>query len=400
MPFMPVPLPISRLTIHQLAIPMRQKFRHAAAERNCANPLILAVELADRTIGYGETHPREYVTGESLESAIAAIQDIFVPLLVNIRPSNFGEAIEAAANLPYTTESGDVITAARAAVELALLDAYSRAFDRSIAHVAGYVDETLLGLPGSVDSVRFSGVISASEPDRAARSIRKMRWGRLRDFKIKVGDDNDDARVRAAVAALGRSLTKERTSLRLDANGAWSLDEATRRLLSWESLPITSVEQPLPKGNLQDWANLAQLTNLPLMADESLVTPDDAEALIVHRAASWFNIRISKNGGLIPALRLAVLARRHHLDIQLGCMVGETSILSAAGRWFLQLVPNVRFAEGSFGRFLLTDDVTRRSLRFGFGGKWRPLSGPGLGIEVDPARLDRFAEKSPIEIPL
>ena len=340
------------------------------------------------------------MTGESTESAIAAIKNVFLPLLVNVRPSNFGEAIEVAANLPYTTESGDIVTAARAAVELALLDAYSRAFRRSIEHVAGYVDEKALGPPGSRQSVRFSGVVSAGEPDRAARAIRRMRWARLRDFKIKVGDDDDDARIRACVHALGRSLSKGHTTLRLDANGAWSLDEATQRLLSWESLPITSVEQPLPKSAVQEMAALAQLTNLPLMADESLVTPDDAESLIVHRAASWFNIRISKNGGLIPALRLAILARRHQLDIQLGCMVGETSILSAAGRWFLQLVPQVRFAEGSFGRFLLTDDVARRSMRFGFGGRWRPITGPGLGVEVEPACLDRLADQIPTVLPL
>jgi hypothetical protein len=54
------------------------------------------------------------------------------------------------------------------------------------------------------------------------------------------------------------------------------------------------------------------------MADESLVTPDDAEALIAHRTASWFNIRISKNGGLIPCLRLAMLARRHGMHLLCG----------------------------------------------------------------------------------
>src|SRR5690606_34294275 len=114
---------------------------------------------------------------------------------------------------------------------------------------------------------------------------------------------------------------------------------------------------------------------IALMADEALLTLDDAEELIDRKAVRWFNIRISKNGGLIPAIKLAILARRHQLFYQLGCMVGETSILSAAGRWFLQLVPNVRFAEGSFGKFLLTDDVVPKSLRFGFGGRWRPMTG-------------------------
>jgi muconate cycloisomerase len=135
------------------------------------------------------------------------------------------------------------------------------------------------------------------------------------------------------------------------------------------------------------------------MADESLVTPDDAEALIVHRGASWFNIRISKNGGLIPAMRLACLARRHQIDYQLGCMVGETGILSAAGRWFLQMVPGVRFAEGSFGRFLLSEDITRPALRFGLGGHWKPMTGHGLGVEVDQGRLRRLSDQPPIDIP-
>jgi muconate cycloisomerase len=136
------------------------------------------------------------------------------------------------------------------------------------------------------------------------------------------------------------------------------------------------------------------------MADESLVTVDDAMALVEQQAASWFNIRISKNGGLIPSLQLAMAARHHGITCQLGCMVGETSVLSAAGRWFLQLVPDIRFAEGSYGRFLLKDDVVAKPLRFGLGGRWRPMTGPGLGVQVDPESLGRLSVQRPTTIPL
>lgn len=393
------PLPISRLRIWSPSIPMKQKFRHAAAERSTSDPVILEVELAGGLKGYGETHPRTYVTGESHDDILAAIRDVFVPILVGTRPQNFGEAIELAASLPVRDATGRVITATRAAVELALLDAYSKAFDRSIESIAGWVSETALGPPGSRNTVRFSGVISSGDTGRSRSSLLKMWFYGVRDFKLKVGDDEDEERIAACVKALGRGLRRGRTTLRLDANGAWKLEEAVRRLQEWESLPISSIEQPLEKGDIESWAALARQTNMPLMADESLVTMEDAQLLIARGAASWFNIRISKNGGLIPSLRLALLAKENHVDVQMGCMVGETSILSAAGRWFLQLVPDVVFAEGSFGKFLLRDDVTRKPLRFGYGGRWRAMEGPGLGVCVDESKLLGLCRLPPVMLP-
>ena len=75
----------------------------------------------------------------------------------------------------------------------------------------------------------------------------------------------------------------------------------------------------------------------------------------------------------------------------MGCMVGETSILSAAGRRFLECVPGGTFAEGSYGRFLLTGDVVGRPVQFGCGGKAQSLGGFGWGIEVREERLREYA---------
>jgi len=378
---------------------MRRKFSHAAAERACAEPIIVEIELADHTIGYGETHPRHYVTGESHQNVIDTIRDLFVPWLVDMRPDNFGEVIEAAADLPLTDESGRVITAARAAVELAMLDAYSRALEKSLESIAGYVEETWLGSQGSRAAVRYGVPISGMAPERIGPFLRKIRLGMIRHFKLKVGDADDQQRLEATVRALRRTLARGTVTLSLDANGAWSLEQAADKLRRWQEFPITCVEQPLRKDAREDWAALAEETTLPLMADESLVTFEDATELIACGGVAWFNIRISKNGGLIPAMRLAALARRHDVGCQLGCMVGETSILSAAGRRFLQMVPGIRFAEGSFGRFLLKEDVVRSPLQFTFGGRWRPVTGPGLGIEVLTDQLRHLAVIPPVVIP-
>jgi len=394
-------LTIARLTIWRLAIPLRRRVDHAAAERVVAEPVIVGVELADGTTGYGETHPRPYVTGEDIEGAVTTVREVFLPRLVEMRPSAFGEVLETVTDLPLTTESGRVITAARAAVELALLDAYSRAFKRSLDEIAGWLGEPGLGPPGSSQTAHFGGVIACIPPSKVSWSIRKMRLLRLPHFKVKVGDEEDDSRVRAAVRTLHRGLETGRVTLRLDANGAWEMEEAAERLHAWQDWPILNVEQPLPKAEpLALWGELSCRTTLPLMADESLVTPADAEELIAGQGAAWFNIRISKNGGLIPAVRLASMARRNQIECQLGCMVGETGILSAAARWFLQLVPGIQIAEGNFGSFLLRDDVLRKPLRFGFGGHWQPLRGPGLGVDTDEARLGALAVCPPLRITL
>lgn len=433
---MAYPLPITKLTIYSLAIPMRRRFSHAAAERVCAEPIVLRLELADGSVGYGEAQPRAYVSGETPTDVIDSIRRIFVPRLVGLHPTSFGEAIEAAADLPTVELShkanphsepgrpgpiepahpGPIeparpgstqpnehtarpITAARAAVEIALLDAYGRAFGRSFEAIAGYLEEPWLGGPGSLGQTRYSVVVSSMDPGRAASFVRKVRFGFIRDFKLKVGDDADDARVRSVARAIGAGLRTGKSTLRIDANSAWNYEQALAKLSAWRGLGISCCEQPLARGATGEWARLAKNSPIPLMADESLVTLEDGDELIRHSAAGWFNIRIAKNGGLIPAIRLAILARRNNLSYQLGCMVGETSILSAAGRWFLQLVPNVQFAEGSYGRFLLNDDVVKKPMRFGLGGKWKQLDGPGLGIDVAPARLERLAVTRGIEIP-
>jgi len=410
---MPAALVISRVTLRPLAIPLRQKFAHAGAAREVAEPLVVSIELADHTVGHGETHPRPYVSGETIDTAIADIRRILIPLLVNMRPANFGEALESIAALPFTDDVGRPITAARAAVELALLDAYSRAFNRSLEAIGGFLEELAFIPPGSSQAATYSGILSGGSADqnpgrksrddlarKLRRSIRRMCWFGLRDFKLKVGDADDDARLRNAAEALAGRIARGKARLRIDANFAWTLDQARRQLNAWRDLPISSVEQPLPRGHLDDWKQLAIDSPFPIMADESLVTPADAEALTAASPRIGFNIRISKNGGLIPAMRLAAHARRYETPYQLGCMVGETSILSAAGRWFLNLVPGVRFAEGSYGRFLLTDDIATPRQNLRYRGRIRPISGPGIGVRVDEHKLNQYAASSPTELPL
>ena len=171
--------------------------------------------------------------------------------------------------------------------------------------------------------------------------------------------------------------------------------EQTRAALPMlERFGVSALEQPLPATADAELPALAKMTRCDLIADESLLTVEDADELIKAGGVRVLNIRLAKNGGLLPALEIARRALAAGLDVQLGCLVGETSILTAAVVAFLEACPKVRFVEGGFGGLLLRGDVAKRPFRFGRGGRMSPPRGPGLGVEVLEAALRRFAATS------
>jgi muconate cycloisomerase len=387
------PLHVRSLRIYRLAIPMRIPFEHAAGTRETADPVVVELAAAApyaHQVGYGETLARPYVTGETPESVVEDISNLFAPRLAGFHPASFVQALELIETLPMQV-GGRVVTAARAAVELALLDLVCRVYHRRPADVTGWMGLPGFGPPGCRANVRYSGVVIGDTPGRLKSFLRLQRLYGLRDFKLKVAVPGWERRLEWAAAVLAKPIAHNKVTLRADANAGWTLAEANEAVATLERYGVCALEQPLSDADDADLPYLAEQTRCHLIADESLLTIEDAERLIRVGGVRVLNVRIAKNGGLMPALRIARLALAAELDVQLGCMVGETSILSAAGVAFLEACPKVRFVEGAFGRFLLRDDVTNRPVRFTFGGRIRVRVGPGLGITVDPQRLNRLS---------
>jgi len=359
---------IQRVTIYPLRIPLRSRVEHAAAERTHADPVIVCIECQGGVIGYGESVARPYVTGETADSVVEAIEQVFTPALLDFHPTNFPEALSFIDNLVFHDTRGQRVSSARGAVELALLDATMQCFHRSIEDVVQWMGLPGFGSPGSLGRVRYSGVLATSNLDRLTRQLRKMYWGGLRCFKLKVGFPDDQLRLDTVVAYLRSPLAKGRARLRVDANSLWG-EKALGEAMAWlGKYPIEAIEQPVARGQESLLIPFRSSGKMPIVHDESLIDMEDAMRLISLGIADHFNVRISKCGGFMPSLRLAALARREGVGIQLGCMVGETSLLSAAGMSFLGCCPDVKWAEGCYGRRLLREDIVANSLKFGFGG--------------------------------
>ncbi|HAH48718.1 MAG TPA: hypothetical protein DCM07_28545 [Planctomycetaceae bacterium] len=184
-----------------------------------------------------------------------------------------------------------------------------------------------------------------------------------------------------------RSIMGRKMDLRVDANEAWTREILDRKTEQLASFRISAIEQPVRHTDITSLKNINRLQQIPVMLDESLCSMDDAETAISEGYCNYFNLRISKLGGLIPTLLIAQRARQAGFKYQLGCQVGETGILSAAGRHFAAAVCEIAFLEGSFDRYLLTENIINEEISFGRGGLAPALSGPGLGITVNEERL-------------
>jgi muconate cycloisomerase len=181
--------------------------------------------------------------------------------------------------------------------------------------------------------------------------------------------------------------------LRIDANEAWTCANLEEKVAPLRPYGITSIEQPVPHEQVDGLAALRGRIGIPLMHDESLCSLVDARHSIDRGTCDLFNIRLSKCGGFLNSLRIAAVAHQAGLGYQLGCQVGETGILSAAGRHFATSVANIRYLEGSFDRFLVKERLTVEDITFGFGGLAPALTGAGLGVTIDEQAVARVTQR-------
>jgi L-alanine-DL-glutamate epimerase-like enolase superfamily enzyme len=380
---------VTELRLFAVDLPFKTAFRHAAAVRTISESLFLRVGLDSGVDGWGEALPRGYVSGESRQDAFALLRDQVLPALVGRRFQSLPEVVsfleKCDGKAPTEWVRPEIPqTSAWCSVDLALLDAFGRAFGEPAS---------LGGQPsgGALERYRYSGVVSAGRGWPYAQSLLKMRAFRFPHVKLKVGEDGALQAARTARRLLGR-----RVDLRVDANMAWDVEQALEVIEELRSVGIQSFEQPVPAGDLAGLARLVAESSAGIVVDEGLTDRESLQTFIGQRACTGANVRISKCGGLVGAYARCREALEAGLILQVGCQVGESSLLSAAHLTLLQalapLTPGVRYAEGCFGRHLLREDPASPLVQFGYGGRPPPRPpGAGLGVQIDQTMLERWA---------
>jgi L-alanine-DL-glutamate epimerase-like enolase superfamily enzyme len=369
-------LRVRQVEVMTVVVPFRITFRHALASRSEGEVVVVRATDTEGRVGFGESVPRTYVTGETIATVRETLRRILVPPLLGVTFSSFDEIKNALNDFLGTLPRNQ--HAAFCALELSLLDLAGKVFGVSAGSIFGEVESP---------EVRYSGVISADGVEEVLSWCKKMSALGLREVKVKVGlsTEADLEILRGARRTLGDDC-----SLRIDANCAWQPEDALKHLETFAPIRLDGVEQPLAADDIDGLAWLTERSPVPVIVDESLASLADGRLLVEKKACHVFNIRISKCGGLLGACRLRDLARQAGIGFMLGAQVGETAILSSAGRHFATRSQGLRFCEGSFGTFLLEEDIGTEDLTFGPGGKAPAIGGHGLGVVVDEARFVRL----------
>ncbi len=354
-------LEVAAVRTHRHAAPLLRPFVTAARRTEAVEYLAIEVELRAGVIGQGTAADTKPVTGEDLASITAAVTGPITAALTGAR----GTIAELSALL---ARSVDGASSARAAVDVALHDAWGKAAGRPLVELLG----------GAVHTrIESDMTVSLEEPDVMAQHAREAAAEGYRVLKIKLGRDVDEDRRR--LDAVLDAVPGAR--LRLDANQGWSVQQAIEIIGAFEAdgLPVDLVEQPVAAADLEGMAQVRRAVSTPIMADESVWTAADARRIAELDAADMLNIKLAKTGGIPEAMAIADVAR----DAGLTCMVGammEPSITIAGAAHVALAHPAITMVDLDS-----PDWLTTRHPSGGYKVQegWLALTGgPGLGMEL------------------
>jgi muconate cycloisomerase len=230
--------------------------------------------------------------------------------------------------------------------------------------------------------------VSGLEPDKAAELAAWAVGQGFWTMKVKVGiePDGDVARLRAVREAIGPKVR-----LGVDANGGWSPRVAIQTIRRMCEFGIYFAEQPVPPVDVTWMADVRNHVDVPVMADESVNTVQDAMNLARAGAADVLSIYEGKGGGLGMARKVAAVAEAAGLV----CTVGSNLEMGIASAAMIHLamatsaIAAEEFPCDILSPFFYEDDLLAEPLPIQ-AGKAAPFERPGLGVELDEGKLKRY----------
>jgi L-alanine-DL-glutamate epimerase-like enolase superfamily enzyme len=341
--------------------------------------VLVTVETDDGTLGFGEAQADIGFFGETQEEVQAAVQDYLGPQLVGKDPFDREYLFTL---IDYRGNS-----CAKAGIDLALHDLIGKALGVSVS--------VLIGGPHK-SRVPVSIEIAGGPPHAMADACMSFVAKGVRAFKPKIGfdPDSDAERLRVIRDAVGPDV-----SIRADANQGYNTKEAIRlcRLAEKFDLRLELLEQPVAAWDLQGMAAVRRAVDIPIEADESCYTVQDAMQIVRHQAADVLNIKLPKAGGLYAAKKIAAVAEAAGLRCVLGTAFGlglEVAAKLHLAASTMGVVDAVEFTElGLHPNFLTPPHDSALSLPLRDGCLPVP-EGPGLGVELDEAAINRLVAPS------
>lgn len=372
---------ITRIETIPICVPLKPEFaiRSGRGGAHVTSPFLLVKVHTDAGVtGIGEASCTPRWSGEDQVTGAHLIHTYLEPLLVGEDPLEV-ELLTQKFRLAF---AANLFT--KSAVEMALWDIAGKAAGKPIYQLLG-------GKMREVVPTKWS--VSGVEPAGAAEIAK---WAVAQGFqamKVKVGlePDGDVVRVKAVREAIGPNI-----KLGVDANGGWTAETAIKTVKRLEEFGIYFVEQPVSPEDPTQLAEVKRRIRLPVVADESIYTLQDAKTLALLDAAQVFSIYVGKAGGIGPAKKIAEFAESAGLK----CTLGSNLELGVGSAAMLHLATAARgitaeeFPCDIIGPFFYEDDILREPLPLK-PGEGRAGERPGLGVELDEEKVEKYRVKNP-----
>ncbi|MCF6525115.1 mandelate racemase/muconate lactonizing enzyme family protein [Streptomyces sp. JJ36] len=367
---------VTALRATPVAVPYRTDEVWAFGRRSGLVSVLVEMETDEGLTGLGEA--AAYPSADVVLSVLRGLE----PLVMGSDPLRIEaliQRIDVVGTWHHTGSSSPAI----AAVETACWDLLGKSCGQPVVSFFGGRFR---------DRVEFFHYVAAAAPEEVRAEGRRAAEAGARVCYLKVGADElatDVARVAALREGAGPGM-----GIRVDANEAWSPGAALRAVRALEEYGLELVEQPVSGRNLPEMAYVRSRLDTPLLANEASWNRSDQLAVLRHGAADVLSVDQQMDGGLLNLKRSAGICAAAGLTV-VKHSLGELGVALAAAVHVVAATPNFRHANQAYGA-LLTDDVVRGS----FGGPLEHYTdgclpvpdGPGLGVELDPEKVERYAE--------
>ncbi len=364
--------------MYRLEIPFSLEITHNLANRKKSEAIIVIAESDNGFIGVGEGTPRQYVTEETLPGCVDAAIKMGRQLISREWDDSFGlnQILDSVSMQSLAQQN----PSAWCAVELACLDMFAKS--RQVPLWRLFADNPVN------ESFTHSAIIPLLSTRSLDSFLPVVKAMDMKFVKVKVSNFQEGVKYLSCI----REALGPEPDIRIDANGAFSANAAIEFGLAADSIGISSFEQPVAKENLKGLKQVTEQGTIATIADESMCNMRDMDNIIRNRGCSGFNVRVSKCGGFRESLKLWNHALENDFFCQLGCHVGETGVLSAAGRQLAALCSDIRYLEGGYADFTLESDICNEEISFEYQGKAGLLEGYGLGVTINYEALDKWGE--------
>ncbi len=348
-------------------LPLRAPFRSAAGRVAHREGILLRLSTDAGIIGLGEASPHPDLGEDSLLGVELALE--------RLAPRLLGTDLRHLKVPP-----GPAVPPALAcALDTAVLDALAR--DRGLPLAQLLADWPRAAVP-------VNATIAADSDAEAASQATTARAAGFRCVKLKVGMapnlEGERQRTAAVRGALGPDV-----ELRLDANGAWTVEQAVRTIRSLAEFGLEYVEQPVAPGDLKGMARVRRDTRVPIAADEDVAGVEAASRVLEAGAADILVIKPMVVGGLRPAMEIAAMARCAGASVVVTTTV-DAGVGVAAALHLAAALPSEGPACGLATSSLLAADIIAQPLA-AEGGLMPLPARPGLGVELNEGALGRYA---------